>query len=72
MWNKNHPAETGVLLTSNPWGYQINVNHPKMRPLYGRFKRWKGIPSWCPLGDEERREFEGWVLQCMKGDHNGA
>ncbi len=55
MWNGNIPAETGVLLASNPWDYRVNVNHPRMRPLYERFKGWKGVPAWCPLSDEERR-----------------
>ena len=59
---RNPPAETGVRLTANPWNYRVNVNHPRMRPLYERFKGWKGVPAWCPLVDEERREFEGWVL----------
>ncbi|MBQ2175289.1 MAG: hypothetical protein II453_09560, partial [Alphaproteobacteria bacterium] len=50
--------KTGILITGNVYGYQINISHPSIKPLYDRFKKWKGIPDWCPLSDEERFEFE--------------
>ena len=50
-----------------PERYRLNVNDDKIRPLYERFKRWKGIPKWCPCSDDERREFEAWVTT-KKGD----
>ena len=62
------PAETGLLLHHNPWGYRVNINHPAVRPLYKRYKRWRHIPDWCPLSDEERQEFESYVLPKLKGD----
>ena len=33
-----------------------------MRELYERFKKWKGIPKWCPLSDNERFEFENYII----------
>lgn len=46
----------------NPYGYKIDITKPKYRELYERFKKWKGIPRWCPLSDGERLEFERYVL----------
>lgn len=46
-----------------PYTYRIDINLPKYRELYYRFKKWKGISKWCPLSDEERREFEDYVLK---------
>lgn len=46
-----------------PYIYKININLPKRQELYLRFKKWKGIPKWCPLSDEERKEFEDYVLR---------
>ncbi|MCH4239500.1 MAG: hypothetical protein LKF71_04445 [Oscillospiraceae bacterium] len=54
----NHTAETGTRLEHNPWGYQVNINHPQIRPIFERYLKQHGIPPWCPLSDAERREFE--------------
>lgn len=62
MYHDDKPAETGVLLEHNPQGYRVNINHPTVRPLYERYKRWRHIPGWCPLSDTERREFENYIL----------
>ena len=61
MRNKD-TAETGQHLQHNPWGYQVNVNHPQVRPFYERYKTQKGIPKSCPLSDSERRQFEAAFL----------
>ena len=50
----------------NPERYRLNVNDEKIRSLYERFKKWKGIPRWCPCSDEERKEFESWILKKRK------
>lgn len=55
--------KTGILITGNVYGYQIDISHPSIKPLYDRFKKWKGIPDWCPLSDEERFEFESYILK---------
>ncbi len=47
----------------NPYEYKISLRNEKMRELYDRFKRWKGIPIWCPLSDNERLEFENYILK---------
>lgn len=43
------------------YGYKINVNEEPFKELYERYKKWKGIPRWCPLSDEERKEFENYI-----------
>lgn len=47
-----------AILSRNPYSYALDINHPVIFPYYMRFKRWKGIPVWCPLSDGERAEFE--------------
>lgn len=56
----------GIFNINNPYGYKLNVNHPKINDLYRRYKKWKGLPDSKPLSDEQRFEFEGYVLQCIK------
>ena len=42
--------------------YLTDLNNPKIRELYDRFKAWKGIRANEPCSDEEREEFERYVL----------
>ena len=49
--------------TDNKYGYKLNVNHPQIRILYERFKKWKGYASNLPLSDEQRFEFEAYILK---------
>lgn len=53
----------GIFTVQNPWGYRFNINHPKVKLLYERFKKWKGI-SGAP-SDKQRREFEEYLIQHM-------
>lgn len=48
------------------YGYKVDISDPKIKPLFERFKKWKGIPEWCPLSDKERLEFEGYILGDIK------
>jgi hypothetical protein len=51
------------LLNDNPYGYRVDISTPEVAELYARFKKWKNIPSWCPLSDNERLEFESYILR---------
>ena len=51
-----------ILLKNNPYGYLVDISEPDIKLLYERYKRWKHIPLWCPLSDEERHEFESYIL----------
>ena len=55
------PSE--AILNRNPYSYTLDINHPVIHPFYMRFKRWKGIPVWCPLSDAERAEFEEYMMR---------
>lgn len=50
------------------YGYKVDISAPKIKPLYERFKKWKGIPPWCPLSDEERLEFESYIIKSNADD----
>lgn len=50
-------------MSSKQYGYRIDISKPKYRELYERYKKWKGIPKWCPLSDSDRFEFENYVLK---------
>ena len=42
--------------------YVTDLNDPKTRERYERFKVWKGIPYNEPCSDKQREEFERYVL----------
>ena len=42
--------------------YVTDLNDPKTREQYERFKIWKGIPHNEPCSDRQREEFERYVL----------
>jgi len=46
----------------NPYGFRVDINDPRIRPKYERYKVWKGLPRQYPISDDERREFEAWIL----------
>lgn len=55
-----------IYAPENKYGYQVDITNPKIKPLYERFKKWKGIADWCPLSDAERFEFESYMLKGEK------
>ena len=52
---------------SNRYGYIININHPKIRPLYDAYK--KKVKALI-LSDEERFEFERIVFKMIERNRN--
>ena len=50
------------------YGYKVDISSGEIRKLYSRYKRWKGIPEWCPLSDQERLEFEKYILGDKKSE----
>ena len=52
-----------IFVEGNPYGYRLNISHPKIAPLYWRYKAWKDIPRTAPMSDQERFEFEAMVLK---------
>ena len=52
----------------NEYGYRVDISNPKIKPLFFRYKKWKGIPDWCPLSDDERLDFEQYILKEKEKD----
>ena len=50
-----------LYIENSKYGYKLNINHPLIRDLYTRYKRWKNIPYNVPLSDNERLEFEDYI-----------
>lgn len=51
---------------SNPYGFKLNINHPKIKAYYQRYKAWKGYGFNTPLTNEERFEFERYMLDKLQ------
>jgi hypothetical protein len=51
----------------NKYGYQININHPQIKPLYDAYKR--KIKAII-LSDKERLEFEKIIFKMIERKNN--
>ena len=51
--------DDSIILLPNKYGYRVNINHPRIRPLYERFKQKKNA---LILSDAEWLEFELIIL----------
>lgn len=56
-----------IYAKENKYGYKINVNHPKIRPLYERFKE---KANAVILSDKQRFYFEYLVFQMIQKEKN--
>ena len=45
------------------WGFFTNLRHPTVRKEYEAFHLKRKIPPSFPLSDEERHEFDSYILQ---------
>ena len=48
------------------WGYRINVNHPKILPLYEAYHRKIGHPMHVHLSGAQRHHFEMAVIELYR------
>lgn len=70
----NYEASTATLspfLEPAPWkefyyGFRVNIRNPYAHELYERFRKKKGIPRHYPMSDEERFEFELFVIPVLE------
>lgn len=53
-------------LIDTPYGYRVNINHPRINPYYRRYKEWRGIAFAAALSDQERVEFESYMLPIIE------
>lgn len=56
-----------IYAKENKYGYKLNVNHPKIRPLYERFKE---KANAVILSDKQRFYFESLVFQMIQKEKN--
>ncbi len=52
-----------IYASPNKYGYRIAINHPKIKPLYERYKRRNGILIPSP---KERFEFEAHIMSAIQ------
>ncbi len=52
-----------IYAKTNKYGYKINVNHPKIQPLFERYKKHLGEKI---LSDRQRLNFECLILQMIE------
>lgn len=57
-----------IYAPQNPYGYKININHPRIRPLYDRYKEKHNIMI---LSDAERFDFESKIFEMMERKKDG-
>ena len=44
-----------------PKYYTTDINNPRIRRWYDAYRERLGLPIWCPMSDQERREFDAKV-----------
>ncbi|MBR1823291.1 MAG: hypothetical protein IJ779_03540 [Ruminococcus sp.] len=52
-----------IFAKPNKYGYQININHPKIRPMYERYKEKLGERI---LSDKQRFDFERLIFELIR------
>jgi len=55
-----------IFNANNPYGFKINISHPKIYPLYIRFKKSKNLPLHFPISDKQRAEFEEHIMKMLE------
>ena len=54
--------EVLLYVLNNPYGFKLNISHPKIAEKWEDFKRAKGIGKHTCFMDEYRKEFEEQML----------
>lgn len=61
--NARRDNNDSIFAPENPYGYQINILHPKIRPLYERYKEKVGEKI---LSDRQRLHFESLIFKMIE------
>jgi len=64
---EKHFKDNSIFAPNNKYGYKININHPRIRPLYERFKDKAGEQI---LSDKQRVDFEMIILKMIERNRN--
>ena len=51
---------------NNKHGYRININHPRIRPLYEEYHKHIGVPHTVHLTHSQRLRFEAIILKMLE------
>lgn len=60
------PEPVSIYTHNNPYGYRININHPKILPLYEKYCEKIGMPLHIHLSRPQRLDFERVILQMIE------
>lgn len=60
------PEPVSVYTHNNPYGYRININHPKILPLYEKYCEKIGMPLHIHLSRQQRLDFERIILRMIE------
>lgn len=61
----NNNKQINIYCNPNKYGYKLNINHPYINSLYVRYCKWKNILLTFPLTDQQRFEFEQYVIDTV-------
>ena len=64
--NQDCQDKDSIFAPKNKYGYKIRINHPKIKPLYERYKDKLGERI---LSDKQRFEFELHIINALKKHH---
>ena len=56
-----------IFAKTNKYGYQINVNHPRIRPMYELYKEKIGERI---LSDKQRFDFERLIFELIRRNNH--
>lgn len=61
-----YTMENTIFNSNNQYGFLININHPRIFPLYIRYKIIKKLPLHFPISDKDRFEFEAIIFKSLE------
>lgn len=63
--NNNQSEAISMYNGINKYNYRLNLNNPKIKELYLRYKKYINVPANIPLSDVQRWEFEKYIDDVM-------
>lgn len=59
-------SAVSVWAGSNPYGYRLSVNHPRIKELYVQYQKEHGLDTRIPMTDAQRLAFESELLPKLR------
>lgn len=59
----NFTPENTPFITNQSYGFQIDISHPDIAPLYKSYHIKNHFPEHFPLSDKQRYDFEAKVFK---------